>query len=158
MSTDSLFPRILTFQRFTCVNPGMFQDPLLFTVFLKSRAPFQYKVYLCKYGYFHYTDKTIIRQYSYIHNENSYSWETTSLYWDGPQRTASVLPCLILLSLFFRYHNFSINTNNHRSICKYLVFLYCGTQLKLELDSTRRFASEICLHPPLDIYSHTFSR
>ena len=28
----------------------------------------------------------------------------------------------------------------------------------LELDSTRRKASEICLRPPLDIYSHTFSR
>ena len=27
-----------------------------------------------------------------------------------------------------------------------------------ELDSTRRKASEICLRPPLDIYSHTFSR
>ena len=27
-----------------------------------------------------------------------------------------------------------------------------------QLDSTRRKASEICLRPPLDIYSHTFSR
>ena len=27
-----------------------------------------------------------------------------------------------------------------------------------KLDSTRRKASEICLRPPLDIYSHTFSR
>ena len=28
----------------------------------------------------------------------------------------------------------------------------------IKLDSTRRKASEICLRPPLDIYSHTFSR
>ena len=27
-----------------------------------------------------------------------------------------------------------------------------------KLDSTRRKASEICLRPPLNIYSHTFSR
>ena len=27
-----------------------------------------------------------------------------------------------------------------------------------KLDSTRRKASEICLRPPLDIYSHTFFR
>ena len=34
------------------------------------------------------------------------------------------------------------------------------TRIKTEkkLDSTRRKASEICLRPPLDIYSHTFSR
>ena len=31
-------------------------------------------------------------------------------------------------------------------------------QLFFKLDSTRRKASEICLRPPLDIYSHTFSR
>ena len=29
---------------------------------------------------------------------------------------------------------------------------------RIKLDSTRRKASEICLRPPLDIYSHTFSR
>ena len=29
---------------------------------------------------------------------------------------------------------------------------------KNKLDSTRRKASEICLRPPLDIYSHTSSR
>ena len=29
---------------------------------------------------------------------------------------------------------------------------------ELQLDSTRRKASEICLRPPLDIYSHRFSR
>ena len=31
-------------------------------------------------------------------------------------------------------------------------------QINEKLDSTRRKASEICLRPPLDIYSHTFSR
>ena len=29
---------------------------------------------------------------------------------------------------------------------------------KIQLDRTRRKASEICLRPPLGIYSHTFSR
>ena len=33
-----------------------------------------------------------------------------------------------------------------------------GIGIELKLDSTRRKASEICLRPPLDIYSHTFSR
>ena len=32
------------------------------------------------------------------------------------------------------------------------------TRYKKILDSTQRKASEICLRPPLDIYSHTFSR
>ena len=30
--------------------------------------------------------------------------------------------------------------------------------INYELDRTRRKASEICLRPPLDIYSHTVSR
>ena len=35
---------------------------------------------------------------------------------------------------------------------------YWGDRNIMELDSTRRKASEICLRPLLDIYSHTFSR
>ena len=39
-----------------------------------------------------------------------------------------------------------------------LLLVRWSNKTMIKLDSTRRKASEICLRPPLDIYSHTFSR
>ena len=47
---------------------------------------------------------------------------------------------------------------NDADLMTKLANLVICLKLNAQLDSTRRKASEICLRPPLDIYSHTFSR
>ena len=67
----------------------------------RSKAPYQYKDSLFRYGDFHYKDKTVVRLSS-IYNGNPYTGKAPSLYRDGPQVSMSswlTLECGQVLSL-----------------------------------------------------------
>ena len=54
-----------------------------------TRALFQYKDGLSRYGDFHYKDKTVMRPY-YLYNGNTYIGKMVSLYWDSLQKATLV--------------------------------------------------------------------
>ena len=89
----------------------------------------------------------------------SLSFSARSKYWTQRARIDSLALSLWAssgnINKDFSLHN---SPNILRNTSLDFFFLLQTAQEATKLDSTRRKAAEICLRPPLDIYSHTFSR